>query len=136
MIYNVVLVSGVQQSDSVIHIHILFHVVFRYGLSQDTEYSSLCYTGGPCFLSILYIIVLIKTLRSVSSVLSSPPRAHPCSSSQVHVYIPPTLLIQDLLLSFFIVTTITLVHVLITVDFDDCNILFFFFLISEVTQAD
>ena len=27
-----------------------------YGLSQDIESSSLCYTVGPCCLSILYII--------------------------------------------------------------------------------
>ena len=31
-IFNVVLVSGVQQSDSVIHICILFHILFHYGL--------------------------------------------------------------------------------------------------------
>ena len=43
-----------KQSDSVIrvcvcvcvcvctHMHILFHILFHYGLSQDTEYSSLC----------------------------------------------------------------------------------------------
>ena len=34
------LVSGVQQSDSVIH----------YRLLQDIEYSFLCYTVGPCCL--------------------------------------------------------------------------------------
>ena len=49
LIYNVVLISGVQQSDSVVHIYILFH----YSLLQDTEYSSLCYTVGLCCL--LYI---------------------------------------------------------------------------------
>ena len=56
LIYNV-LISAVQQSDSVIHtyiciyvhiyIYILFYILFHYGLSQDTEYSSLCYTVGP-----------------------------------------------------------------------------------------
>ena len=45
------LISVVQQSDSVIHIYILFN----YLLSQDIEYSSLCYMGGPYYLSILYI---------------------------------------------------------------------------------
>ena len=34
------LVSAVQQSDSVIHLYILFHSLFRYGLLQDTEYRS------------------------------------------------------------------------------------------------
>ena len=54
------LISTVQQSDSVMHIYIytIFHVLFHYGLSQDTEYSSLCYTVGPC-LSSLYVIVCI-----------------------------------------------------------------------------
>ena len=59
LIFNVVLISAVQQSDSVLHIYILFHILSHYGLSQDTEYSSLCYTVGPCCLSILYIIVCI-----------------------------------------------------------------------------
>ena len=39
--------------------YILFHILFHYGLSQDMEYSSLCYTVGPCCLSILYIPVFI-----------------------------------------------------------------------------
>ena len=39
-----------------IYIHsFFFHILFHYGLSQDTKYSSLCYTVGPCCLSILYI---------------------------------------------------------------------------------
>ena len=37
-------------------IHILFQILFHYSLSQDIDYSSLCYTVGPC-LSILYILV-------------------------------------------------------------------------------
>ena len=39
---NVVLVSGVQQSDSAIHTYILFHSLFYYDLLQDIEYRSLC----------------------------------------------------------------------------------------------
>ena len=59
LIYNVVLVPGVQHSDSVTHtyISILFHILFHYNLLQDIEYSSLCYTVGPRCLSILYIVV-------------------------------------------------------------------------------
>ena len=55
MIYNVLLVSGVQQSDSVIHVHIfiLFYILFSHRLSQNTEQSSLCYAVGPCWLSTL-----------------------------------------------------------------------------------
>ena len=38
-----------------------FYFVFlsHYGLLQDTEYSPLCYTVGPCCLSVLYIVVCI-----------------------------------------------------------------------------
>ena len=40
MIYNVVLVSGIQQSDSVIRIHIpiLFQILFSYMLSRHIEF--------------------------------------------------------------------------------------------------
>ena len=60
MINNVVLVSGVKQSDSVIHIHvsILFQIIFAFRLLQNIEQSSPCYTVGPCRLSILNIAVL------------------------------------------------------------------------------
>ena len=49
MINNFVLVSGVQQSNSVIHIHvyILFQILFPFRLLQNIEQSSLCYTVGP-----------------------------------------------------------------------------------------
>ena len=40
------------------YIHIHFHILFHYVLSQDNEYSSRCYIIGPC-LSILYIIACI-----------------------------------------------------------------------------
>ena len=46
------LLSTAQQSDSVIYIHSLFHVLFHYGVPQGIEYSSLCYAVGPCCLSI------------------------------------------------------------------------------------
>ena len=54
LINNVVLVSGVQQTDSVIHIHvsILFQIIFLFRLLQNIEQSSLCYAIGPCWLSI------------------------------------------------------------------------------------
>ena len=43
-----VLISTVKQNDSVIHtyIYILFHIPFHYGLLQNNEHSSLCYTVG------------------------------------------------------------------------------------------
>ena len=53
LIYNVVLVSGVQHSDSdiYIHIHMFFFRLFSllgYYKILNTEYISLCYTVGPC----------------------------------------------------------------------------------------
>ena len=59
MTNNVVIVSGVQQSDSVMHIHlsILFPILFPFTLLHNIEQSSLCYTVGPCWLSILNIAV-------------------------------------------------------------------------------
>ena len=52
-------VSGVQQSDSVIHTHvsILFQIIFPFRLLHNIEQNSLCYTVGPCWLSILSIAV-------------------------------------------------------------------------------
>ena len=56
--YNVVLVSGVQQSDSVTHVYIvLFQILFHHWLLKDIEYRSLCYTVGPYCLSVLYTVV-------------------------------------------------------------------------------
>ena len=65
------LVSGVQQSDLVIHIHIsiLFLILFPYRLLQSIEYSSLCYTVGPCWLSILHILVCICQSQPPNSSL-------------------------------------------------------------------
>ena len=55
--YNVVLVSDVQQTESVTHIHISnnFQILFPYRSLQSIEQSSLCYTVGPYQLSTLYI---------------------------------------------------------------------------------
>ena len=70
-IYGIGLISAVQQIDAVIlayiyiymcvcvFVYILFHVFSHYGLSQDTEYNSLCCTLGPSCLSILYKIVCL-----------------------------------------------------------------------------
>ena len=52
-------------SDSVIKLNIYIYIysfiniVFHYGLSQDTEYSSLSYMVGPCCLSIPCIVAYI-----------------------------------------------------------------------------
>ena len=52
-------VSGVQQSESVMHIHMftLFQIIFPYRPLQSIEQSFLFYTVRPYQLSILYIVV-------------------------------------------------------------------------------
>ena len=54
-INHVILVSGIQQSDSIILIHvaILSKILFLCRLLQSIEQSSLCYILGPCWLSVL-----------------------------------------------------------------------------------
>ena len=37
-------------------VYTLFQILFCYRLLQDTGYSSLCYAGGPCCSSVLYIV--------------------------------------------------------------------------------
>ena len=43
---------------------ILFQIIFHYKLLQDIEYSSLCYTVGPCCLSQVSIIIKLFSLKS------------------------------------------------------------------------
>ena len=70
------LVLGIQQSDSFIHTNmsIFFRFFSLYRLLQNIEYSSLCYTGGPYLLSILYIVVCIcqSQTPNLSLLLLSP----------------------------------------------------------------
>ena len=56
VIYNV-LVSCVQQSGSVIHIHesILFQILLSFRLLHNIEKSSLCYTVRPCCSSVSHV---------------------------------------------------------------------------------
>ena len=63
LIYNVVPVSAVWQSDS--YMHSLKNILFHYGLFQEIEYSSLCYTVGPWCLFILNVIVCIYQPQSM-----------------------------------------------------------------------
>ena len=56
MINNIVLASEVQQSKSDTHAAILFQILFPLRLLNNFE-NSLCYTVGPCWLSILNIVV-------------------------------------------------------------------------------
>ena len=57
MINNVVIVSGGQQRGSVIHIQVstLPQTPLPSRMPHNIEQSSVCYTVGPCWLSILNI---------------------------------------------------------------------------------
>ena len=59
MIDNVEIVSGGQQRDSAIHIHVstLSQTSLPSRLPHNIEQNSLCYTIGTCWLSILNIAV-------------------------------------------------------------------------------
>ena len=77
------LVSGVQQSDSVfyinIYISILLHMLFDYRLLQDIEHSSLCYTVGPCWLPFFFffhIFIRVQLLYNVVIGSSYSKHAH------------------------------------------------------------
>ena len=59
-IFEFILVSGIQQSDSVIHIYTLFQILFTCRLLQYFEWNSLCSIVGPCWLSILYIMCVLQ----------------------------------------------------------------------------
>ena len=80
------LVSGVQQSDSVIYIYIYicicvcvyiyiyiythsFSYFFHYDLLQDIECSSLCYTIGPCLSILFFLLIYLFIFGSVGSSL-------------------------------------------------------------------
>ena len=73
LINNVMLVSGVQQSDSVLHIHvyILFGILFSFRLLPNIEQSFPCYTVGPCWLSILITVVCTRQSQTPNSSLSA-----------------------------------------------------------------
>ena len=73
LICNVLLVSAVQKSESVIHICISTHFqfLFPYRPLKNIEQNVLCYRVGPYQLSVLYIVVCICQYQSPSLSLHS-----------------------------------------------------------------
>ena len=67
MINNAMLVSGVQLSDSVIHVSILSQILFPFRLLQTIEQSFLCPTVGPYWFEAL--ILSYVTCTHVSGLL-------------------------------------------------------------------
>ena len=66
--FSVVLVSGMQQSDSVIHVSVPFQILCPSRLLHNTEQSYLCYTVGPCLLS-MYVLFFQFIPSSVLPVI-------------------------------------------------------------------
>ena len=73
-----VLISTGEQSDTIIHMYILSHIHFHYGLSQDVEYSSLCSPVVPCCLP--SSLDSFKYLRPLSLL---PPAQQDCLSAEL-----------------------------------------------------
>ena len=69
------LVSGVQQSDSDIHISIsiLFQILFPYRLLQDIEYSSLYCTVGSLLVVLFLILDWCVAIAADFNYIYLPP---------------------------------------------------------------
>ena len=78
LIYKVVIISTVQQNDSVIHVHtsILFQILFPHRLSQNIGLSSLRYTAGPHSSVTPYTSVCICQSQTPSPSLSPTPTTY------------------------------------------------------------
>ena len=73
MIDSVILHSGIQQSDSVIHTYVsIFQILFPFSLFQNIEQSSLCDTVSPSWLTALHIAVCICLAQTLSLSLNLP----------------------------------------------------------------
>ena len=72
LINNIMLVSGVQQSDQ-LRVSILFQIVFPFRLLHNIEQSTLCYTVSPCWLSILHLAVCTGQSQTPNLSLSHQP---------------------------------------------------------------
>ena len=75
LIYDVVLVSSAQQSDSVTHVYIsiLFQILFHYSLLQDIEYSSVLYSRSLLFTYFIYSRVYMLSQTPNLSPVPAPP---------------------------------------------------------------
>ena len=61
-----------------------FYILFLYGLSQEVGYSSLCFTVGPCCLSVLNVIVCILSTPYSQPILLFP---RPLGNHKSHLYV-------------------------------------------------
>ena len=82
---SVVIVSGIQQSGSLIHIHvsILSQILSPFRLLHNIAQSSLCYTVGLCWLSFLSIAVYVCQSQILSQSL--PPTKGEVTDTGTHM---------------------------------------------------
>jgi len=71
LMYNAVSISAAQQGGTVVHIYIHFYILSYYGLSQDIEYSCLCYQKDCVFIH--SICNSLHQLTSTSQSILPPP---------------------------------------------------------------
>ena len=69
------------------YIFILCHILFNYDLSQDVEYSALCYIVRPCCLSILFVASINLKLPTHPSPTLQPPGDHEFGSMSVSLFL-------------------------------------------------
>ena len=89
------LISSLYQSDSVIYIHIyistyIFHILFHYGLSQYTEYNSLCYA------LFIYPIYTSLPLLISDSQPFPPVLLHPVESPEYLLYVCESVFVLEM----------------------------------------
>ena len=74
------LVSDVTaEGDFIIHVSVLFQILFPFRLLQSIEQSSLCYTVGLCWISILNIALCIFQSQTFNLSLPHPQHFPPGS---------------------------------------------------------
>ena len=71
---------------SQLYIYILFRCFSHYISLQDIEYSSLCYTLGPCCLPILYIVMCLYSFQTPNFSLPPTP-ANPFHNHKFVLYV-------------------------------------------------
>ena len=93
--YNIVLVSAVWQSDSVLLSFTLFRILFPCKLLQNIDYSSLCYAVVyTLILNSQYLFIFINYIYI--SFSSSPPLNLPLPSPLSLLFLPSSYFVSSL----------------------------------------
>ena len=68
------------------YIYILFNILFHYGLSQNIEYSSLCYPVGPCCLFLTFLNKSFLFLWKKNPLTHTHTCMHAYTSTYTHTH--------------------------------------------------